>query len=426
MSKSLPLAHLLRPKTLEQFVGQSHLLGTNGTIRQLCEQQQLCSMILWGPPGCGKTSLVHVLEHYWQIPIVTLSAVNAGIKDIKAITQSSPQLTQTSVVFVDEIHRFNKTQQDAFLPYVESGQVVLLGATSENPAFSINKALLSRLKVFTLKPLDKNDMTLLVKKSLAYLSESTKRTLEIEKNAVNSLLNLANGDARKLLGTIDIAASLLSPTKLKITNDLIAAAGGSSIGDFDKNGDHYYDILSAFHKSIRGSSVDGGLYWFARLLMCSDDIIPIARRLLAISTEDIGNADPKAMQVCLNAWDIYHRVGKSEGERAIAQAIVYCALAPKSNAVYRAFSDVKAYAAKTANAPVPLHLRNSVSELSKQEKHGEGYQYAHNFEYAFAPEQEYMPEGHRQVDFYKPSDRGFEKRLQQKIDFLHSLREQNQ
>ncbi|GAB55041.1 replication-associated recombination protein A [Glaciecola punicea ACAM 611] len=436
MNNKRPLADLLRPASLKDYVGQTHLLGESGPIRHLCERQQLCSMILWGPPGCGKTSLVNLLKEYWQLPVLYLSAISSGIKDIKALvsTTENDLFKQQKIVFVDEIHRFNKAQQDAFLPYVENGDIVLIGASTENPAFSINSALLSRMRVFTLRALTKDDLAELMDRALSFLNEQRERTnnseVAIDEPAKQLLINASGGDARRLLSNIEVALSLLpnsanetglEQTKIVLSKSIAETACGEQVGSFDKQGDAYYDTLSAFHKSVRGSSVDGSLFWFARLLLASTDIVPICRRLLAIASEDIGNADPKALQVCLNAWDVYHRVGKSEGERAVAQAVIYCALAPKSNAVYAAFTQAKLLAKQHADAPVPFHLRNSTSSITKDLGHGKAYQYAHNYEYAFTPQQTYLPDEVEMTNLYQPSDRGFEKQLAQKIAFLASL-----
>jgi putative ATPase len=434
MKHHRPLADLLRPVSLETYVGQQHLLGEQGPIRQLCENEQLCSMILWGPPGCGKTSMVNLFKEYWKLPVIYMSAIDSGVKDIKALVQANKTdlFSQRKIVFVDEIHRFNKGQQDAFLPHVENGDVVLIGATTENPAFSINSALLSRMRVFTLTALTKTDLSSLLDKAFSFINERrmsaspAKAKIVCEAVAQKVFINSCFGDARRLLSNIEVAVSLLpihsdSQTTSLLTPAIAQTASGDQVASFDKQGDAYYDILSAFHKSVRGSSVDGSLFWFARLTLASSDIVPICRRLLAIASEDIGNADPKALQVCLNAWDIYHRVGKSEGERAVAQAVIYCALAPKSNAVYEAFKKSQALAKQHANAPVPFHLRNSTSSITKELGHGNSYQYAHNFEHAYTPQQTYLPEGVSMSNIYQPNERGFEKQLAQKIAFLASL-----
>lgn len=432
MIASRPLASLMRPKSLDDYVGQQHLVGKSGPIRQLCENTQLCSMILWGPPGCGKTSLVSVFEHYWSLPIIHMSAINSGVKDIKALSlnlskNTTPSLIDNrSIVFVDEIHRFNKAQQDAFLPLVESGDIVLIGASTENPAFSINSALLSRMRVFTLKGLQEEDLQYLFERCLRLLGDHDKNPILVSESLRKLFIKSSNGDARKLIGTIEVAHALRSAeNNPELTEDHFRQAHGQSVANFDKQGDYYYDTLSAFHKSVRGSDVDASLFWFAKLLLSSSDVVPICRRLLAIASEDIGLADPKALQVCLNAWDVYHRVGQAEGERCVAQAIIYCALAPKSNRVYMAFTQAKEMAKKYANEEVPMHLRNATSSIVKELGHGKDYQYAHNFDHAFASKQEYLPENVIERNYYQASDRGFEKQLAQKIAFLDELRKHN-
>jgi len=437
MSNPRPLASILRPKHLNDYVGQAHLLAEHAPIRQLCENKQLCSMILWGPPGCGKTSLVNVLQQHWALPIVHLSAINSGVKDIKALSLASTQqkvdnnqslFDEHKIVFVDEIHRFNKAQQDAFLPLVENGDITLIGATTENPAFSINNALMSRMRVFTLKPLGIEDLKQLFHRAIAFINEDREATqvIIVDEHSISSVISLSNGDARKMLSTRVLACNLVSKAdNFCLSSEHIMQAYGNKTNAFDKDGDYYYDVLSAFHKSIRGSDVDAGLFWFARLLISSSDIVPICRRLLAIASEDIGNADPKALQVCLNAWDVYHRVGQSEGECCIAQAVIYCALAPKSNAVYMAFTKAKQLAKKYSNEPVPFHLRNATSSIVKELGHGVGYEYAHNFPSAFAAEQEYLPTKMTERNLYEPSDRGFEKQLSAKMAYLDTLRKQS-
>ncbi len=479
---SIPLAHALRPVDLNSYVGQTHLLSKGAPLRQICETKHLCSMVLYGPPGCGKTSLINLLEHYWQTNIVRMSAVNCSVKDIKdlvsrknkkkqdhqktetpqyqanslfddevqlpnqdmqsnvltseemvddknntsmsggAAYMPDPQFDSRLVVFMDEIHRFNKSQQDAFLPYVESGEIVLLGATTENPAFSINKALLSRVRIFKLQCLKEADLQEVLLKALKYLSFHKGFAVAISKEAEQALINAACGDARKLLTQLELASVMLNDTNTKVSTELLASGGGEEISSFDKSGDDYYVLLSAFHKSVRGSDTNAALFWFARLLQSSVDIVPIARRLLAIATEDIGNADPRAMQVCLNAWDIYHRVGSAEGERAIAQAIIYCALAPKSNAVYCAFKEAKKLAKLYANAPVPTHLKNSVQAKEVLKREGlSGYQYSHDFEFGISPGQVYLPEEVPNTPMYRPVNRGLERQLSEKAEFIDKV-----
>lgn len=430
MNQSAPLASLLRPSNFDDYVGNIELMGQQGILRQLAEKQNIPSMILWGPPGCGKTSLVHVLAKVLDTDVKIMSAINSGVKDIKQVAQDAQRqqsglFAATPLVFVDEIHRFNKAQQDAFLPHVESGVIRLIGATTENPAFSINQALLSRMRVYTLTALDNQAMEVLCTKALQYLNQDNTQTkVCISDEAKNALIVYANGDARRLLNSIEIAADIAqvnSQGQRLIDHPTLELAVGESVAAFDKQGDHYYDLLSAFHKSIRGSATDASLYWFARMLIANTDVTPICRRLLAIASEDIGNADPKALQICLNAWDIYHRVGQAEGERAIAQAVIYCALAPKSNAVYNAFKAAKRDALLHHSEPVPLHMRNAPTALAKVAGHGKEYVYPHNLNEAYAAGVSYFPDKLNNPSYYQPNPRGFEKQLLQKIAYLQSL-----
>ena len=422
-NKYEPLASILRPNCLAEYVGQAHLVGDNGTISKMLRQGNCYSMIFWGPPGTGKTSLVHVIAKQLDADVIELSAINSGVKDIRAAVgdiNDSDLFAKQKVVFVDEIHRFNKSQQDAFLPYVENGHIILIGATTENPSFSVNRALLSRMRVFILEKLDIEALRSLLSKAITFAEETTSITYSFDEDAQESLLFHSNGDARTLLMSIEICFDM-ADEQHKIDIETVRKATGAKTLAFDKDGDHYYDLLSAFHKSVRGSSSDGALYWFCRLLKSGGDPLVIARRLLAIASEDIGNADPRALQVCLNAWDLYHRVGPAEGERALAQAVIYCALAPKSNAVYTAFKAASALANDTGHLEVPTHLRNAPTALAKEMGHGSQYRYAHNEPHAYAAGENYLPSDIDNANFYEPSDRGLEKQLSAKIEFLKQL-----
>lgn len=420
-----PLASLLRPKTAADYVGQEHLLGNDAPITKMLENQQCYSMLLWGPPGTGKTSLIEVIKNTLDAELIVLSAINSGVKDIRAAVDAPADIfNRRRIVFVDEIHRFNKSQQDAFLPFVESGQITLFGATTENPSFSINRALLSRMRVFVLKPLTTEALHSLVDKATTHIRAHKKIDLSFDSGVLESFIEQSEGDARRLLLSIEIATDSVESDGV-ITRDIAANALGVKTLSYDKQGDAHFDLLSAFHKSIRGSNQDAALYWFVRLLESGGDISVIARRLLAIASEDIGNADPKAIQVCLSAWDVYHRVGPAEGERAIAQAVIYSALAPKSNAVYAAFKKAKRDVAELPNYPVPLHLRNAPSKLAKSLDHGKDYKYAHNYEHAYVAAEQYLPPEMQNSRYYEPCERGFEKTLKQKMAFLAHLDEQS-
>lgn len=350
-----PLAARMRPVTIEEYSGQSHLLGHDKPLRKMLDAGHCHSMILWGPPGTGKTTLAELIAHYTNATVLRISAVTSGVKDIRAAmdaAEENARYNQRTLLFVDEVHRFNKSQQDAFLPFVESGVVTFIGATTENPSFELNNALLSRVRVYVLKPLEKEALYELVDRALLDAQKGLgQRKLTIAESAKSALVELSGGDARRLLTYLELSADFTNDTEINIGD--IEQAVGEKVASYDNKGDTFYDLISAFHKSVRGSDPDAALYWYARILDGGGDALYVGRRLLAIASEDIGNADPRAMQLCINAWDTFHRVGPAEGERAIAQAAVYCALAAKSNAVYMAFSEAKALARKTSDAPVP-------------------------------------------------------------------------
>lgn len=422
-----PLAARMRPVTIEEYSGQSHLLGHDKPLRKMLDAGHCHSMILWGPPGTGKTTLAELIAHYTNATVLRISAVTSGVKDIRAAmdaAEENARYNQRTLLFVDEVHRFNKSQQDAFLPFVESGVVTFIGATTENPSFELNNALLSRVRVYVLKPLEKEALYELVDRALLDAQKGLgQRKLTIAESAKSALVELSGGDARRLLTYLELSADFTNDTEINIGD--IEQAVGEKVASYDNKGDTFYDLISAFHKSVRGSDPDAALYWYARILDGGGDALYVGRRLLAIASEDIGNADPRAMQLCINAWDTFHRVGPAEGERAIAQAAVYCALAAKSNAVYMAFSEAKALARKTSDAPVPLHLRNAPTSLMKELGHGDGYRYAHNEPNAFAAGETYFPDGLTNTRFYHPNERGLEKALKAKRDYLDSLNAQS-
>ena len=446
LNASAPLAAQLRPQSLADYVGQTHILGQDSPLRAAIEQGHCHSLIFWGPPGSGKTTLAEIIANHANAKVIRLSAVTSGIKEIRlAIEQAKVRATRQdndkesskTVLFVDEVHRFNKSQQDAFLPFIEDGTIIFIGATTENPAFELNQAILSRARVYTLKKLNNQELSQVLSRALNTLAnrESPNNSINIALNddAKQSLLNRADGDARRLLNLLENcldsvigSSASANQSQINITVELIAQVAGSKIALYDKGGDAFYDLISAFHKSVRGSDPNAALYWYARILTGGGDALYVARRLLAIASEDIGNADPRAMQLAINAWDTFHRVGPSEGERAIAQAAVYMALAPKSNAVYMAFKQAKLLAEQTSNLDVPDHLKNSTSEITKNLGHGVEYRYAHNEENAFAAGENYFPEALANAngyntELYQPSERGLEKQLKEKLAFLRQL-----
>lgn len=419
-----PLAAKLRPKTLEQYIGQQHILAPDKPLYKAISSGQCQSIILYGPPGVGKTTLVEIIAGYAKAHIERVSAVTSGIKDIRqAIAQakSRQQHGEKTLLFVDEVHRFNKSQQDAFLPHIEDGTIIFIGATTENPAFELNNALLSRASVYQLKKLDETALSQVLTHGIEYYQQQQLK-VEISQAAQAQLIALASGDARRLLNIFEQAVTSATSADVAYLDEaLILQIAGSKMPLYDKGGDAFYDLISAFHKSVRGSDPDAALYWYARILTAGGDALYVARRLLAIASEDIGNADPRAMQLALNAWDTFTRVGPAEGERAIAQACVYLALAPKSNAVYTAFKAAKQLAEQTGDLDVPNHLKNAPTQLAKQAGVGQGYRYAHDEPFAFAAGENYFPDEIANTRFYQPTDRGLEQKLAAKREFLDQL-----
>ncbi|RUM56445.1 MAG: recombination factor protein RarA [Marinomonas sp.] len=417
-----PLAARMRPQTLDEYVGQQHLVGEGKPLRKMIERRQGHSFILWGTPGIGKTTFAKLFANSLDAKFIELSAVMSGVKEIRAAVDDAKQwrlMTQkATLLFVDEVHRFNKSQQDAFLPFIEDGTFLFVGATTENPAFELNSALLSRARVYRLQTPSVEDLQDVMGRALADPKRGLgKRDIQISDHHLNILAQAADGDVRRSLNFLEILADFVEDGET-ITDEQLENVLGGSIRRYDKGGDVFYDQISAFHKSIRGSSPDGALYWMARMLDGGCDPLYIARRLLAIASEDIGNADPRALQVGLNAWDIFERVGPYEGNRAIAQAAVYMACAPKSNAVYRGFSQALESVRNHPSLEVPNHLRNAPTSLAKEMGHGEEYRYAHNEPNAYAAGESYLPEEIANERYYQPTDRGLEKKIGEKLAWL--------
>ncbi|MFY8275032.1 replication-associated recombination protein A [Pseudoalteromonas sp. SSDWG2] len=413
----------MRPTTLDDYIGQDHILGHDQPLYHAIRSGNCHSLILWGPPGVGKTTLAHIIAHHCDAQFIELSAVTAGVKDIRDAVEQARVALQSgrrSLLFVDEVHRFNKSQQDALLPHVENGTFIFIGATTENPSFALNNAILSRARVYTLHKLASEQLAQVVYHAISSDSQLIAQNISIDEQSIKQLCDNAGGDARNVLNLLEVAAELAShsATKGVINSEVIQQVSPQMLARYDKGGDHYYDLISAFHKSVRGSSPDAALYWYCRIITAGGDPLYVARRLLAIATEDIGNADPKAMQVALNAWDIYHRVGPSEGERAIAQATIYLASAPKSNAVYSAFNEAKRHAIATADLDVPHHLRNAPTGLMKEQGFGEDYRYAHDEPGAYAAGENFFPPQIKDTQYYFPTERGLEKRIGEKLTYL--------
>ncbi|MDA8094456.1 MAG: replication-associated recombination protein A [Betaproteobacteria bacterium] len=414
--REVPLAERLRPTRLSEVAGQTHLLGDGRPLRLAFEAQRIHSMILWGPPGVGKTTLARLMAQGFSCEFIALSAVFAGVKDIRAAMDAAQETLdargRATILFVDEIHRFNKSQQDALLPYVESGLITFIGATTENPSFEVNAALLSRAEVYVLEPLSENDLgTLAARAQSQFLSD-----LAFDDAAMSALVHQADGDARRLLNRLEHAASAARAAGMaRVDLAFLGETLGASLRRFDKSGDHFYDQISALHKSVRGSSPDAALYWLARMLDGGADPRYLARRIVRMAWEDVGLADPRALTIAKDAADTFERLGSPEGELALAQAVLYLAAAPKSNAGYVAYQRARAFVGQDQSRPVPLHLRNAPTRLMKTLGHGAEYRYAHDEPGGYAAGQTYLPEGMEAPGWYQPSPRGLEAKIAERL-----------
>lgn len=423
-NNNMPLAAKMRPLQLDFFFGQQHILAKGMPLYQAIEQGKPHSMILWGPPGVGKTTLAKIIAETSQAQFISLSAVMSGVAEIRSAIKQAQSSTQVSILFIDEVHRFNKAQQDAFLPFVEDGTVTFIGATTENPSFALNNALLSRARVYQLKSLDTNDLMQILNHALAdNINGFGNKDIDFPENLREQLILHADGDARRLLNLLDLAIEFATHLhhKIYVDNNVINKVLTESQRRFDKQGDIFYDQISALHKSVRGSSPDAALYWFARMLDGGCDPLYIARRVVRMATEDIGNADPRGLQIALNAWDAQQRLGSPEGELALAQAIVYLASAPKSNAVYVAFKAAMQDVVEYGSLPVPQHICNAPTELMREIGNGKGYRYDHDELNAKALGQTYFPPKIGEKIYYHPVDRGLEIKIKEK---LASIRKQ--
>jgi len=418
---SAPLAERMRPRRFDEVIGQSHLLGEGKPLRVAFESRHPHSMILWGPPGVGKTTLARLMAGAFGLDFIAMSAVLGGVKDIRDAVERAQATMKRSgrptLVFVDEVHRFNKAQQDAFLPHVESGLFVFVGATTENPSFEVVGALLSRASVYVLEPLDAADLGALIDRARHdFLNE-----IPIDEGARQMLIDLADGDARRLLNALQVAAESAQRSGLAIDAPFLRASLPATLRRFDKGGENFYDQISALHKSVRGSDPDAALYWMARMLDGGTDPLYVARRAIRMASEDIGLADPRALALALDAAQAYERLGSPEGELALAQAIVYLAVAPKSNAVYSAYGQVREFIRGDGTRPVPMRLRNAPTRLMKELGYGRDYRYAHDEAGAFAAGEAYLPDGMEAPGWYRPTDRGLEAKIAQRLEELRRL-----
>lgn len=417
-----PLAERMRPRTIDEVIGQRHLLAPGKPLRVAFESGRPHSMIFWGPPGVGKTTLARLMADAFGLQFIAISAVLGGVKDIRdAVDRAQATLARTgqpTVVFVDEVHRFNKAQQDAFLPHVESGLFVFVGATTENPSFEVVGALLSRSAVYVLEPLGAEDLRQLIERACVRELGG----IALDEAAQRMLIDLADGDARRLLNALEVVARAAADRgRARIDAEFVRAVLPSALRRFDKGGENFYDQISALHKAVRGSDPDAALYWLARMLDGGADPRYIARRVIRMATEDIGLADPRALRLALDAAETYERLGSPEGELALAQAIVYLAVAPKSNAVYRAFGAVTEFVKRDGSRPVPMHLRNAPTRLMKDLGYGRNYRYAHDEDGGYAAGESYLPDGMPRQNWYEPTDRGLESRIAERLAQLRAL-----
>ena len=413
-----PLAERLRPRKLDEVVGQKHLLGPGKPLRIAFESGKPHSMILWGPPGSGKTTLARLMAKVFDAEFIALSAVLSGVKDIREAVQAAEQTLAASgrrtILFVDEVHRFNKGQQDAFLPFVEDGLFTFVGATTENPSFEVNSALLSRATVYVLESLAAPDLLDLISRT----------GIRFDENACARLVGFADGDARRLLNAVEILENALAEKGKTIDGAFVEETLAKNLRRFDKGGEQFYDQISALHKSVRGSDPDAALYWLVRMLDGGADPLYLARRIVRMAVEDVGLADPRALRLALDATETYERLGSPEGELALAEAVLYMAVAAKSNAVYNAYNAARAFVSKDGTRPVPLHIRNAPTRLMKDLGYGKDYRYAHDEQDAFVAGENYFPEGMPEVGWYQPTGRGLEGKIKEKLDELRRLNEE--